>query len=424
MAAPTNTNNPNNNYTVSISTDTTGGDNTPNVSGYENSYILEIVPKPGKVIIAGNFKINGTISEATIHASLHGIPTNFSHPLAPGSSGITPISPTTDSKMVYTFPFDNYNTAPFNTPSFIFSSAVLTEVYLDDNGDEWYYGLNGSQQSIVSISNTDPIKLRLEVFLKSTFNSTVPTSNLTVELDIDEYTLTPIYGCTDPNAYNYNPNATHDDGSCVPIISGCTDPAAVNYYAGANTDDGSCIYPVYGCTDNTNMNNDGELAAINYDSTATHDDGSCSYMCYSGGYLSTPVINSYLLNNSQESGLKALFMSNIMAPENPFIAYQITKPDGSLMSQVNLGSGLQLPFDITVISNSDFLSGNFPNGTYTMTTTYSFPNSSPTIPDCVFIDTIDIVVGCGNSISENYDPNVNILDPNACITPIDTPSIE
>ena len=53
-----------------------------------------------------------------------------------------------------------------------------------------------------------------------------------------------------------------------------------------------------------------------------------------------------------------------------------------------------------------------------------FPNSSPTIPDCVFIDTIDIVVGCGNSISENYDPNVNILDPNACITPIDTPSIE
>ena len=25
----------------------------------------------------------------------------------------------------------------------------------------------------------------------------------------------PVYGCTDPLALNYNPNATIDDGSCV-----------------------------------------------------------------------------------------------------------------------------------------------------------------------------------------------------------------
>ena len=31
---------------------------------------------------------------------------------------------------------------------------------------------------------------------------------------------TDIYGCTDPNALNYNPNATIDDGSCIYDTSG------------------------------------------------------------------------------------------------------------------------------------------------------------------------------------------------------------
>ena len=35
-------------------------------------------------------------------------------------------------------------------------------------------------------------------------------------------------GCTDQNAYNYDPTADYDDGSCLYIL-GCTDPAANNY---------------------------------------------------------------------------------------------------------------------------------------------------------------------------------------------------
>ena len=31
------------------------------------------------------------------------------------------------------------------------------------------------------------------------------------------------YGCTDTSAFNYNPNATIDDGSCIPKIFGCID---------------------------------------------------------------------------------------------------------------------------------------------------------------------------------------------------------
>ena len=61
------------------------------------------------------------------------------------------------------------------------------------------------------------------------------TSSATVIVSID-------YGCTDPLAFNYDPTANTDDGSCIPFINGCTDTAAANYDATANTDDGSCHY--------------------------------------------------------------------------------------------------------------------------------------------------------------------------------------
>ena len=78
-----------------------------------------------------------------------------------------------------------------------------------------------------------------------------------------------IPGCTDPTANNYNPLATINDGSCTYDILGCTDPDALNYNPAANVDDGSCEYPIPGCTDS---------AALNYNPLATVDDGSCTYL--------------------------------------------------------------------------------------------------------------------------------------------------
>lgn len=120
-----------------------------------------------------------------------------------------------------------------------------------------------------------------------------------------------VYGCTNPNSFNYNPNASTNDGSCVDFLNGCTDGSALNYNPSANVDDGSCSYPPIidetidvgeddpftdmeddiivdteddvvvppsdtdtdlitptGCT---NMN------ASNYDPNATFDDGSCIF---------------------------------------------------------------------------------------------------------------------------------------------------
>lgn len=74
----------------------------------------------------------------------------------------------------------------------------------------------------------------------------------------------PVYGCMDADAYNYEPNATAENGSC--LYDGCTDKRAVNYDARATRNDGSCRYK--GCTDKT---------ANNFSPLATEDDGSCVF---------------------------------------------------------------------------------------------------------------------------------------------------
>ena len=82
------------------------------------------------------------------------------------------------------------------------------------------------------------------------------------------------YGCTNPNAGNYDPEAVVDDGSCMfaaddgPVVRyGCTDSVANNYDPLANFSDESCTY-TGGCTN---------LDALNYDAEAILDDGTCEF---------------------------------------------------------------------------------------------------------------------------------------------------
>lgn len=59
----------------------------------------------------------------------------------------------------------------------------------------------------------------------------------------------PYYGCIDPLATNYDPNATHANGPCqgeceydTTVVLGCTDQSALNYNPAATTNNCDCIF--------------------------------------------------------------------------------------------------------------------------------------------------------------------------------------
>ena len=131
-----------------------------------------------------------------------------------------------------------------------------------------------------------------------------------------------IPGCMNPNACNYNPQATIDDGSCILpgspcndnnsntindsigpncncvgelIVPGCMNPSACNYNPLANVDNNSCLFPGLPCDDNNpNTINDSinpdcicigntivygctDPLSCNYNPLANVDDNSCIY---------------------------------------------------------------------------------------------------------------------------------------------------
>lgn len=157
-----------------------------------------------------------------------------------------------------------------NNPADIISAA---EFYIggaqDIGGNQWVIGNVSAAvnkvQFVDQVTNTVKVKVYHDAF-------TMTALSQDLLIDIDRVsTKDVVRGCTDPNALNYTPGATVNDGSCVyplNMIAGCTDPTASNYNPDAEVNDGSCLYQVFGCTD---------PAATNYNAEANINDGSCEY---------------------------------------------------------------------------------------------------------------------------------------------------
>ncbi|MGB0249626.1 MAG: hypothetical protein ACPF91_06275, partial [Flavobacteriales bacterium] len=187
------------------------------------------------------------------------------------------------SEIAYTISDDNgillsgENFSDYSTSTSAFClddvSGCLVLEMTDSFGDGW----NGA----VLYINVPTLGLSLGTFTLEEGNSQAITFGEGCDTEEVE-----IEGCTDPLAFNYNPAATVDDGSCD-YDCGCDDvyePVCAydfttgEYITYINLCEAECAQawfiaegdcddqPVYGCTD---------PEAVNYNPDATDDDGSC-----------------------------------------------------------------------------------------------------------------------------------------------------
>jgi len=153
------------------------------------------------------------------------------------------------------------------------------------------------------------------------FPSTNNTCEISTQSPITLTVNTSGCGCTDPNATNYDPLATVNDGSC--IIEGCTNPLAVNFNSNATVDDGSCFFSATyepECIPNSVITT---VSPINYETTLKNikacvaEEGTRMLFKIKGGIVcdTTEQIKltlvSYLLNRI---GLECLYNCNYTFP--------------------------------------------------------------------------------------------------------------
>ena len=197
---------------------------------------------------------------------------------------------------------------------------------------------------------------------------------------VSTFVLNVILGCTDPTQFNYNPNATVDDGSCVPVIGGCTDPAAVNYNVNVNTDNGSCIYT--GCTDNT---------AVNYNPLATVDDGSCTTATYGCTVTTTALIGD-------GSGFDYPIYWNSSS------SYNSPCDDTNGPGCFGMQTGTNCCCEPVIVGCTDPLATNYdPSANY-----QAQPGSS--------MECIVTILGCTNPTANNYNSSANVDDGSCTYT--------
>jgi len=206
-------------------------------------------------------------------------------------------------------------------------------------GNDWGdYCMNGDcvWECCVELTSsgisTDPLNIEVTPYSDGTMGSwgTEMCFDPPVSIFDGEVGCT-VYGCTNPIACNYDPNAGCDDGNCN--LPGCTDPVACNYDLNADCDDGSCTYG--GCTD---------PLACNFNPLAGCDDGSCGYFS-----MSDITHNFVLCPDTTCTGSEVTYSVN----GNQFSIYDWHITGGGLVTT-----------DQT--SSCEIIWGNIP-GTYTIT---------------------------------------------------------
>ncbi|MDA8895708.1 hypothetical protein N9I98_05050, partial [Flavobacteriales bacterium] len=330
-------------------------------------------------------------------------------------------------------------------------SQVAIAIYGDDATTNEIDGASSNETlSFQLVNGTDLYNVAMPLEVNYVGNGLVIQTDSGV-LSLVECGTSPVLGCMDATADNYNMDATEDDGSCTYIVLGCTDATADNYTMDATEDDGSCTYTVLGCMDATadNYNMDAteddasctytvfgctnelyfeynpeanqdngscitlivsgclDIFAFNYNPNANFDDGSCEaavYGCTDDNYIQFDA--SANVNNGScitliTSGCTDLFAFNYNANAN--------LDDGSCVSSV-FGCTNEVAFNFNQQANTD--DGSCIAFVYGCTDNAAFnynPNANTDNGTC-----ISQVEGCTNPIAYNYNSAANVND-GSCI---------
>ena len=238
---------------------------------------------------------------------------------------------------------------------------------------------NGDCQTLALFGCTDPDAL-----------------NYDENANVDNETCIPkIYGCTNELAFNYDPLANTDDNSCMPIVEGCTNPNALNYNPIANTEDFSCVLPIYGCTD---------PEAFNFDPDANVDDQSCVAVIFGctdeTAYNFNPFANTNVGCISIVYGCTNQFAFNFNPSANI--------DDGSCESVI-YGCTDESAFNYNPFANTNVGCESFVEGCTDVEAINYNPQANTDDGSCE-----PVVFGCLIPTAFNFDPEAN-TDNGSCI---------
>ena len=232
-----------------------------------------------------------------------------------------------------------------------------------------------------------------------------------------------ILGCTDPTMFNYDPAANTLDGSCIPYVYGCMDNTATNYNSLANSpcngNNSCCVYtPILGCTD---------PLANNYDANATQDDGSCTYNtgCMDSGSMG----QTWWTNNYASSTGVATYPAyqpsnydNTAVVDDGSCIYPSGCTDPAMYNydpSAVIDDGSCIAFTYGCMDNGSMGQAWWDNNGYAASTgiaTYPATQASNYDPSANTDDgscTYD-VYGCTDPLANNYDPTATV-DDGSCV---------
>ena len=116
---------------------------------------------------------------------------------------------------------------------------IAIDTISGDQGNQWKF-------AYYTLPSSSLFKIVFKATTGSSYYSDICIDDIVVS---DPFNV--VFGCNDSVSSNYNPLATHNDGSCV-YYYGCIDPTATNYNPWANVDDGSCVQNVV-CNPNQSL---------------------------------------------------------------------------------------------------------------------------------------------------------------------------